>query len=166
VVEDSKFERWWPARAALLWLVLSVFEIALVGKIDPQETPVGIGVALLAVAMTFAAVATAGTRYGMRFAWIGFAALVARNVVRDTFVVYRVVLRRLFGGAVADGYLDVPFDPGGDDPRSAGRRALAVAAMSTSPNEIVLAIDAERRTMKVHVLAATGTRRHSAQWPL
>ena len=166
MVVKTSFDRWWPARAAVLWIVLSLFEIALVGKLDPQETPDGIAVALAATAMTFAAIAVARTRYGMRVTWLWLAVLVARNVVRDTFVVYRIILRRLAGGAVADGYLDVPFDPGGDDPRSAGRRALAIAAVSTSPNEIVLAIDAERRTMRVHVLADTGTRRHSAEWPL
>lgn len=156
--------RW--VRATVLWIVLALFEIALIGKLDPQETPAGIAVALLATAATLAVGTVAGARYRVHAGWLPLALLVARNVVRDTVVVSRVVLRALAGGAVADGYLHVPFEPGGDDPASAARRALAIAGMSTSPNEIVLDVDEQRRMMRVHVLAGTGNRRHSTEWPL
>ena len=154
------------AGAALLWIGLALFEIALVGKLDPQETPVGFAIALLAVAAAVAALRAANLRYGARWRWAGFAALVARNVVRDSFIVFGVLVRRLGGAAIPDGFQDIPFDPGGDEPAAAARRALATAGISTSPNEIVLAIDAERRSMRVHVLAPPGTRRHSERWPL
>ncbi len=153
-------------RATVLWVVLSALEIALVGKLDPQETPVGVAIGLLATLLTVVAAAAAHAHYGGRAAWLWLPLLVARNVARDTIIVSRIVLRRLAGGAVADGYLDIPFDPGGDDALSAGRRALAIAGVSTSPNEIVLDVDPERRTMRVHVLADTGNRRRSAEWPL
>lgn len=152
--------------AALLWVVLSLFEIGLIGRFDAQETPVGVAIALLATLLTASAVVVGDVRYGFRLRWIRLAALVMRNVVRDTFVVYGVLFRRCTGGRISDAYVDVPFDPGGDDATSATRRALATAGVSTSPNEIVVAIDPEQRTMRVHALAVSGARRNSAQWPL
>lgn len=149
-----------------LGTALVLFEIVLVGKLDPQETPVGIGVALLATAAAVIAARVARVRYAVRLSWTWLALLVLRNVVRDTFVVYGVLLRRLAGGAVEDAFRDVPFDPGGDDPASAARRALAIAGISTAPNEIVLAADRQRRRLRVHVLAVSPETPHSREWPL
>lgn len=151
---------------ACVTVVLAVFEIALVGKIDPQETLVGAGVALLVAAAVACALAVARLRYAFRVSWLWLVLLVLRNVVRDTFVVFGVLLRRLAGGRVEDAYQDVPFDPGGDDAASAARRALAVAAISTSPNEIALEFDRERGRLRVHALAVTRAPRHSLEWPL
>lgn len=151
---------------AMLWMCLCAFEIVLIGRFDTQETPVGIGIALLATLVTAGALRTAGLSYRLQASWLWLPLLVVRNVVRDTLSVYGVLLRRLSGGAVEDAFLDVPFDWGGDDPPSAARRALAVAGMSTSPNEIVLTLDRAGGTARVHALAITGARRHSAQWPL
>lgn len=147
-------------------IVLSLFEIVLVGKIDAQETPVGIGIALLATAAVIGSLIAANVRYALRFSWLWLVLLVIRNIVRDTFVVYGVLLRHLAGGSIEDAYQDVPFDPGGDDPASAARRALTIAGVSTSPNEIVLAVDSERKSLRVHVLAVSKTPRHSLEWPL
>ncbi len=154
------------AKAASLVIALSLFEVVLVGKIDEQETPVGIGVALLATAAVLYALTAAKVHYDVRVSWLWPALLVLKNIGRDTVIVYGVLVRRLAGERVADAYLDVPFDPGGDDPVSAARRALAVAGVSTSPNEIVLAVDAERRCLRVHVLAVSTAPRHSLEWPL
>lgn len=145
---------------------MAVFEIVLVGKLDPQETPVGVAIALIATALAFGAAAAGEVRYAFRPSWLWLPLLVARNIVRDTFLVLGVVVRRLAGGRTRDAYREVPIDPGGDDPVSAARRALVVAAVSTSPNEIVLGIDARRRRMRVHVLVQTDAEPHSEQWPL
>jgi hypothetical protein len=151
---------------AMLWMCLSAFEIVLIGRFDAQETPAGVGIALLAALVTAGALKAAGLSYRLQASWLWLPLLVVRNVVRDTFGVYGVLLRHLCGGTVKDAFLDIPFDWGGDDPASAARRALAVAGISTSPNEIVLALDRDRGTARVHALAITGARRHSAQWPL
>jgi multisubunit Na+/H+ antiporter MnhE subunit len=152
--------------AVLLWIVLSVFEIALIGRLDAEETPVGVAIALLATLVAVGALAVGNVTYAFRIAWLWLPLLVVRNVVRDTFVVYGALLRRLTGGRIEDAFLEIPFEPGGDDPASAARRALATAGVSTSPNEIVLEIDAEKRTMLVHALVVTNARRRSAEWPL
>ena len=152
------------AGAVSVGVALALFEIVLVGKVDAQETPVGIGVAVLAAVVVVSALAAGNVRYALRFSWLWPAVLVARNIVRDTFVVYGVLLRHLAGAPVRDAYENVPFDQGGEDPVSAARRALVVAGVSTSPNEIVLA--EERKTLRVHALAISKSPRHSLQWPL
>ena len=154
------------AGAVSVGVALALFEIVLVGKVDAQETPVGIGVAVLAAVVVVSALAAGNVRYALRFSWLWPALLVARNIVRDTFVVYGVLLRHLAGAPVRDAYENVPFDQGGEDPVSAARRALVVAGVSTSPNEIVLAVDEERKTLRVHALAISKSPRHSLQWPL
>lgn len=152
--------------AALLWLLLSLLEIALLGKLDPQETPAGIAVALIASAATVAGARAANAQFRLRWRWLGLAPVVARNIVRDTFIVFGALLRAVAGRPVRDAFLEIPFDPGGTDSESAARRALVVAGISTSPNEIVLAVDKHRRVLRVHVLVRSSSARHSRAWPL
>lgn len=52
---------------------------------------------------------------------------------------------------------NVVFDPGGDDPASAARRALAVAFTTMPPNFVVLGIDIEHRVMLVHQVSESET---------
>jgi multisubunit Na+/H+ antiporter MnhE subunit len=44
----------------------------------------------------------------------------------------------------------VPFDVGGDDPESAGRRALAISYTTITPNFVVLGIIPEQRLLLYH----------------
>jgi len=154
------------AGAALLWALLCAFEIALVGKLDAQETPAGIGVALIATVIAVAGATMAGLRLGLRWSWLWLPLLVARNILRDTFLVYGAVLESVAGRPVRDAYLEIPFDPGGDDAESTARRALVVAGVSTSPNEIVLGVDKHARKLRVHVLVRTRSPKRSRAWPL
>ncbi len=103
---------------------MALFEVALIGKLDPQETPVGVAIALLGTLAAAAALRAGGVRYAPLLWWLRYLALVVRNVLRDTFVVYGVFLRHLGGRPVGDAYRDVPFRYGPDDARSAARRAL------------------------------------------
>jgi len=52
---------------------------------------------------------------------------------------------------------EVVFDPGGSDPGSAARRALAIAYTTTPPNFVVLGIDLDKRVMLVHQVSETET---------
>jgi multisubunit Na+/H+ antiporter MnhE subunit len=147
--------------------VFTGIEIVFVGKIDPQETPVGFGVAGLAAAITVAALAAAGTQYRLRWSWLLAAPRVAWNVVRDSVIVTVLLVRALTGREPDDAIVDVPFDPGGDDPESRARRALVVAAISTAPNSIVLGIDEATRTLRVHYLSrGAASQPRSTRWPV
>jgi len=52
---------------------------------------------------------------------------------------------------------EVVFDPGGSDPASAARRALAIAYTTVPPNFVVLGIDFDKRVMLVHQVSSTPT---------
>jgi hypothetical protein len=52
---------------------------------------------------------------------------------------------------------EVVFDPGGSDPASAARRALAIAYTTIPPNFVVLGIDLDKNVMLVHQVTSTET---------
>jgi len=146
----------WADRAlavAVLWIAFSAIEALLAGKIDPQETPVGIAIAALAAFVTVGSLASAGARYTVPPAQIAHLPALAWNVVRDTVVVTGALLRALGGKPPDDRLQRSPFDPGGDDPVSAARRALIVAGTSAAPNSVVVDADAEHGVLIVHRLA-------------
>lgn len=155
------------AAAIALTIAGTALEALFVGKVDAQETPVGFGAALVAAVVTVAALSAAGETYAPRLAWLALVPRVAWNVVRDTALVTVVLARALAGRPPDDRIVELPFAPGGDDPESAARRALAVAGISTSPNGIALDIDAERRVVRVHQLSVSrASAPLSEEWPL
>ena len=52
---------------------------------------------------------------------------------------------------------EIVFDPGGPDPESAARRALAIAYTTVPPNFVVLGIDLDKRVMLAHQVSETET---------
>ncbi|HEY0614866.1 MAG TPA: hypothetical protein VGC96_09515 [Candidatus Elarobacter sp.] len=139
--------------ALALWLAFSGIEAVLVGKLDPQETPVGIAIAALAALCATAALAVAGDRYPVPLRATAELPRLAFTVLRDTVAVTGVLLRALRGVAPEDRLERIPFDPGADDAGSAVRRALIVAGTSAGPNSVVADADLERGTLIVHRLA-------------
>ncbi len=128
-VVETTMRRGRLLRAALLWIVLSVLEVVLVGKIDPQETPVG-GVGIVAAGSSDARRAASRTRVGVR------PGCGSRCSSSATSFATRSWFRRTAAPAERRGgrrsYADVPFDAGGDDrvggaPRIGRRRDLDVA---------------------------------------
>ncbi|HEY0383546.1 MAG TPA: hypothetical protein VGC72_15255 [Candidatus Elarobacter sp.] len=146
----------WKGRAPAvlgLWIGCTAIEMMLIGKIDPQETPVGIALAGVAAVGTVAALVAAGERYAPPLSALAALPKLALTVVRDAFAVTGVLVRALRGSAPDDGLDEIAFDPGGDDARSAAARALAVASASAGPNSIVVNVDCERRVLVIHRLA-------------
>jgi multisubunit Na+/H+ antiporter MnhE subunit len=146
----------WKGRAPAvlaLWAGCAAIEAMLVGKIDSQETPVGLVLAALAAVGTVAALAAAGDRYAVPVSALAALPKLAWTVVRDAFAVTGVLVRALSGTVPDDGLEEIPFDPGGDGARSAAARALAVASASAGPNSIVVDVDCDRRVLVIHRLA-------------
>ena len=145
----------WRGRAPAilaLWLGCAAIEALLIGKIDPQETPVGVAIAALAAVGAVSALAVCGDRYAVRPSALLALPKLVWSVVRDTFVVSGALVRVLLGRAPEDRFEEIPFDPGGDDARSAASRALTVASTSAAPNSIVVDVDSERGVLLVHRL--------------
>lgn len=145
----------WRGRAPAmlgLWLACAAIEAMLIGKIDPQETPVGVAIAAIAAAGAGSALAVCGDRYAVRLSALLALPKLGVSVVRDTFVVSAALLRVLLGRAPEDRLEEISFDSGGDDARSAASRALTVASTSAAPNSIVVDVDRERGVLLVHRL--------------
>ena len=150
-----------------LWVLFTAIEVLLVGKLDPQETPVGAVVGALAAWGTISVLRASGEAYRLRWRWLAIVPRLVAGVVRDTLRVFGLLLRRLAGGPLPDDRtVEIPFDCGGDDPESNARRALAVAAVSCAPNSIVLDLHRARGTLRVHYLDGNVPKPRSAEWPL
>jgi multisubunit Na+/H+ antiporter MnhE subunit len=136
---------WWVVCFAL-WVLLTYNPVA-------QEFVAG------AFAAAIAATAVSLVReqrimsFGPRLKWLARAGRVPVEMIRDTVTVsgalYRKVVRR---EDVVGAWRAIPFSEGGDDARSAARRALFIAAISATPNALVAGIDAEENLMLVHQL--------------
>jgi multisubunit Na+/H+ antiporter MnhE subunit len=130
-----------------LWLLLT-------GTFDPQETLAGIASAALAATAAVIVEAQDVIHLRPRAAWLlGATRRLPRRVVVDnwtvlTLLVRCIVTRQEFEGA----FRAVPFDPGGDDDRSATRRALITLAITVSPNTYVVGIDRDAKLILCHQL--------------
>jgi hypothetical protein len=146
----------WRGRAGALivvWVACAAIETVLVGKIDAQETPVGLALAAIAAVAAVGALVAGGDRYAFGFsALAAFPRLVA-TVAREAVAVFGALLRVLAGNAPEDRLEEIAFDPGGDDARGAAVRALAIASASAGPNSIVVDVDRGRGVLLVHRLA-------------
>lgn len=155
------------AAFVVLWIAFALVEVLLGGKFDPQQTPVGIALGAVAAFAVEISLHLSGVRFTPRLRWLVYLGPLARNIVRDGGLVGAAVLRRAVTGRLPDDrFTDVRFDPGGPDAESAARRALVIAGVSTPPNGIVLAVDVERRVLRVHQLVPHDETTHSPEWPL
>ncbi|HEY5676173.1 MAG TPA: hypothetical protein VIR81_05290 [Myxococcales bacterium] len=74
-----------------------------------------------------------------------------RYVVSGTWEVLAVLASQIFLRKPAPSLLyGVRFEAGGDDDRSALRRALAIAYTTATPNFVILGVDRERGLLVVH----------------
>ena len=162
--------RRWAAMWAAWWVLLAALYLLLVDTLARPEVVLG----LLAAAATAAALVAVRAQGRDRLAadprW---AVLLVRrlpiNVLRDTGVVFAALGRALWRRERIEGvFRVVPFDAGGDDPRSAARRALVVAGTCLSPNTVVVAIDAAHDQLILHQLVASrqAPGKGDREWPL
>lgn len=91
-----------------------------------------------------------------RPAWILQAWREPWYILHATAIVFRVFLKRL-SRPEPSVLREVVFDPGGSDPASAARRALAIGFTAVSPNDVVLGIDLDKNVMFVHQMSQTET---------
>jgi multisubunit Na+/H+ antiporter MnhE subunit len=137
---------WWAALVAL-WLLLT-------GTHDPQETLAGIVSAALAATAAVIVEAQGVVQLRPRPAWLLRAARrIPGRVVVDNWRVLSLLVRRILTRQeILGAFRAVPFDPGGDDDRSATRRALMTLAITVSPNTYVVGIDRDAKLILCHQL--------------
>lgn len=107
--------------------------------------------------------------YRFRLTDLSQAIYLPWHILADTWNVLGAVAKQLFTRAgVCSLTAAVPFEVGGDDPKSAGRRALAVTLTTITPNSIVLGIVRDQRLMLYHQLVPddlSGMTRHLGAQP-
>lgn len=142
----------------MAFILAGAFYLLLIDTTSSPELYAGLGATLLAaIAATGARSAgLRGARVRPRWVISGWRAVV--RVPGDVFWVSLAALAQLVRPRAARGDLcAIPFAYGrADDPGDMGRRALAEAVGSLTPNTLVIGIDEERQLILVHQLRRTG----------
>ena len=139
---------WWIALFFLWQLFVNTFVAA--------EVLAGLVAAAVAATAAEAVRGQGLVHFHPKARWLMRARVLPLAVVQDSLTLARVLWRRIATHEELSGdFSTVPFDSRGDDPESAARRALYVAAISLTPNTYVLGIDRDEDVMLVHQLVPT-----------
>jgi multisubunit Na+/H+ antiporter MnhE subunit len=130
------------------WLVLALLWLGLSDSRRPEEIAAALAVGALGAGAAVLVRAERPTLLRPPLRSVLAALPVLRPWPRELALLVRAIVRRPAGRVVEE-----PFRVGdGDDPRTAGRIALAVAAGSLTPNRVVIDVDRERGVIVSHVL--------------
>jgi hypothetical protein len=143
----------WIAEAAILF----VFWLIYVSTTASNELLVGAAAAALAATGAEAVRGLNFARFYPHVKWLGLFWHIPGSIVADCWTLTRVLAARIFLGREMEGYTaTIPFEPGGADPRSAARRAVAVTLSSLGPNFIAIRIDRTEKLLLYHEVRFTG----------
>jgi multisubunit Na+/H+ antiporter MnhE subunit len=140
----------------IAWTVGMVFWLLLTGTFDPFELAAGV----LASALAATAAAMVKMQHiillSPRPAWLLRVPQLIPRLLRDSWTVLFALIAQLLNRQEMRGqFRALPFEPGGDDPRAATRRAFIAGAITISPNTFVVSIDLERKLVLCHQLVAS-----------
>jgi len=131
----------------LLWMMF-------VSKLSWQETAIG-AAAALAGAVGDAIVKSQGLAiFRPRLRWLLLIFWEPWYAIKGTAVVFRELARNLIGKRPRAQFQAVPYQFGGDDEVSAGRRTLFAAYVTISPDTIVVGLDRKQQIALVHQLGS------------
>ncbi len=158
---------------ATAWAGRGVLLLVLYLLLTESQEPAEIVAGLIASALAALAVVVVRHRIGIAFAprpiQASLAGRLAVQAVSDCWIVYRKILRCPASGRCVPGcFRVIPFDPGGDDPRSAARRAAVIFGVSLEPNSYVITIDRTCDRMMIHQLVSSAKMPGNGdrEWPL
>lgn len=123
----------------ILFAAAMSFYLFLAGTFDAVEVTAGLVCALAATVLSGGLDAVASRRFSfappVKAIWRPIASLIP-----EMLTVGRELLLVALQGAKGEhgGFIDQPFEPGGDDPASHGRRALAILGVSLAPRTFVI----------------------------
>ena len=138
------------------WVMLMSLWIIMDDSLATDELLAGAGAAALGAFFAELAGYQAGGWLRLRARWLGLALRLPADLVRDTWIVFAALWRRLAHGVEpCRGFREIPVRCGGQTIEDKARRALLVGGMSFAPNSFVLGIDPEREVMVVHQLVLT-----------
>jgi hypothetical protein len=89
------------------------------------------------------------------------------KIVRDLGLLTAELGRAFSPRHQATGALqEIPFAPGGQDPKSATRRALVLTGISVAPNTIAICVEPEKEALRVHQLVFRQETPTNREWPV
>lgn len=153
-------------RALWWWVGLLLIYLLLAGKTNAAELFAGAVLALLATVALTAVRLVSGVRFELKSAWLRPLATVPLRVVTDSFLVLAANCRRPFRARGSGRFSKREFNPGNNHSASRTRRALVTAAISLTPNSVVVAVDRAGHRLLVHELVPTKDRERDPDWPL
>jgi hypothetical protein len=147
----------------LWWLALFGWWVVVVGTNAGLELIAAACAAVLAalLALLVRRLGLLGYRFEAR--WLAKTLKLPWQVVQEIAVVFWALALHMAGQRrLSSRYRAFEFPAGGDDPTSAGRRAVAVEADAISPNTLPIDVDTERGVVLRHEL---DSRRASNELP-
>lgn len=124
-----------------------------VSQLQPAEFVAGVAAALLGAIGDGVVKSKRLAKFGPRPAWLWLLSWEPWYVLTGTIVILRALARRLSGKRTEAEFRALRFRAGGDDAESAAQRALAITAISISPDTIVVGVDRKREFMLLHLIA-------------
>ncbi|HET7624100.1 MAG TPA: hypothetical protein VFM25_02455 [Verrucomicrobiae bacterium] len=89
------------------------------------------------------------------------------KILRDIGVLTMALCRALMNGTRPTGsFKEIPFSAGGNDARSAGRRAMVEAGMCAPPNSIAISVEENKNVLLAHQLVSKTEPPADKEWPL
>jgi hypothetical protein len=135
------------------WLALFGLWVAMEGTNEAMELGAGAGAAALGATLAEVARRQGLLRLTLDPRSLAFAVRTPWRAAREFVVLTQALVLDLAGvRAVRSAWVAVPFEAGGDDRRSAGRRALRPLIDNVTPNTIVVDVDCERELALKHDL--------------
>lgn len=149
------------AARAVYWIAAWVFSLGVwelfVDKLAWNEFWVGAAAAVFAATATEAVRGLNFARFWPSFRWVAEGWRLPIYAVTGTYEIFLTLAKQVFARKPAESLiLAAHYDPGGDDPRSAARRALTIAFTTALPNFVIIGIDRERSLMVFHQVSRSG----------
>ncbi|HET7556037.1 MAG TPA: hypothetical protein VFJ75_10340 [Gaiellaceae bacterium] len=142
----------------LWWAALFGWWIVLTGTNAGLEELAAACAAVLAALVAVGLRRLGLLRYRFEARWLLKALKVPYKVVEEIGIVFWALLLHMAGlRRMSSRYRAFEFPAGGDDPTSAGRRAVAVEADAISPNTVPVDVDRERKLLLRHELDSRHT---------
>jgi multisubunit Na+/H+ antiporter MnhE subunit len=137
----------------LWWLALFGLYVVMQGTNEQMELAAGAGAAALGASLLELVRRQGLLRFAPGARALAQAGRVPFQVIREFSVITVALVLDLTGRRrIRSGWVAVPFEAGGDDPVSAGNRALAPLLNNVSPNTVVVDIDCDRNLALKHDL--------------
>jgi len=138
---------------ALWWLALTGWWIVAAGTNAGLELVAAVCAGLLGALLALALRSTGLLGYRFEARWLAKTVKVPWKIVQEIGIVFWALALHLVGlRRLSSRYRAFEFPAGGNDPTSAGRRAVASEADALSPNTMPVDIDCERGVVLRHEL--------------